>query len=735
MSQNEPPRYLEAVSLRRDGRLREAVALYREILAQYPGDANVLEELGAIEIQRKNPQTALTFLDQALALKPKNTLSLINRGIALRQLGRCDDALASYNLALSITANDVSALNCRGNVLSDLKQFNEAVGSYDCALAIEPNNAEVLKNRGIALRHADRQEEALASFDRALSIKPDHAEVLNLRGETLKHLGRFDDALASFDRALAVRPRDSRTLVKRGDLMRGAKRHYDALASYDHALELDPDNLRALQHRASTLRELFRFEEALTSCDRALLIKPGDASLLATRGIILECLGRISDAIASFRQALLIKPDDAAIHTALIFALNFDAAVTAREQQSERSRWNSQHARRLRNEIRSHENTCDPQRQLRIGYVSGHFKGQSATYGFGGVLLHHDPERFEIICYSDTVREDEVTDRLRCRADKWHRTAALSDPQLAELIRRDRIDILVDLVGHMGGNRLLAFARKPAPIQVTAWGEPTGTGLEVMDYLLADPVLVPEVERGLLAETVVDLPNFLGYWTPEPIPEPGSLPALRNGYVTFGSFNRLEKITDATLRAWAAILLRLPQARLIIKTPLLSDASQRRRIEDALKSADVVATERLILLGASNRASHFAAYQNVDVALDTFPHSGGMTTLDALWMGIPVVTWAGQTISSRLAAASLAALGLRKFTASGPEEFVDLAVAATANIEELSVLRGSLRKRIAASDFGDPVRYARAVESAYRDMWQRWCSNRAGCPANYQPTI
>ena len=314
------------------------------------------------------------------------------------------------------------------------------------------------------------------------------------------------------------------------------------------------------------------------------------------------------------------------------FALNFDPAATLTEHQAERSRWDERHARKFAR-WEPHVNDRSPDRRLRIGYVSPYFYGHSATYAFGGVILYHDPHRFEVVCYSDTAQEDNISRRLRGRADKWHNTGGLGDDGLAALIRADRIDILVDLVGHMRGHRLLAFARKPAPIQITAWGEPTGTGLAAMDYLFPDPVLVAPHERGLLAEKVVDLPDFLGYWVPDPIPEPRALPALARGYVTFGSFNRFDKIQDPVLHTWARIMNELPASRLFLKGGDTSgDSSQQERIKRVLAAAGV-AGQRVHFLDWLDRNGHFAAYQDIDIAIDPFPHGGGMTTLDALWIG------------------------------------------------------------------------------------------------------
>jgi len=423
------------------------------------------------------------------------------------------------------------------------------------------------------------------------------------------------------------------------------------------------------------------------------------------------------------------SPDDAAFHSNLVFALNFVPTATAADHQAERAAWAERHANGFSKAVRPHTNDPDPQRRLRIGYVSSHFCHQAATFAFAGVLLNHDRAQFEIICYSDTAQEDQITGRLRMRADRWHHTRKLSDDELADLIRSDRIDILVDLVGHMGGHRLLVFARKPAPIQVTAWGEPTGTGLKTMDYLFADPALIPSEERPLFAETIIDLPGALGYWTPEKLPAPGPLPARANGFVTFGSFNRRAKITPEVLREWSAILRTLPDARLVLKAKQFGDPAEQDSLRDEFARAGMP-VERVTFLGQTGRAEHFAAYRTLDLALDPFPHGGGMTTLDALAMGVPVITRTGRTIPSRLAASCLTALDLKQFIAADAAGYVATAVTAARDLAALERLHAELPARLAHSSIGDARRYAAAVEDAYRAAWRRYCAADAGRQAD-----
>jgi protein O-GlcNAc transferase len=556
---------------------------------------------------------------------------------------------------------------------------------------------------------------------RSARVTADRIGALLIQGNALASQGQYRDAIRCYEKILELAPRNLDAINNRGNCLSLVGEFAEAIKAYDAIIAARPNDLRAHCNRANALKQLGRCHEALAAYERILKADPGNADALYNRGNMFTDLGLPKEAIRDLRRALALNPNDPDTNTSLIFALNFEPDATAEELQTERMAWGSRYDDLL-NGV-AHANKAEPERRLRIGYVSAHFRHQAATYAFGGVIAHHDPQQFDVVGYSDTRDEDDVTDRLRNRVHSWRRTAHLSDDQLSSLIRADRIDILVDLVGHMKGNRLLVFAQKPAPIQVTAWGEPTGTGLKAIDYIFADPILIPAAERSLLREQVADLPNFLGYWSPEPLPEIQPLPALQRGHVTFGSFNRLAKVQPPVLRSWAAIMRAVPNSRLVLKGRLIDLASERAPIMAALAS-EGIAAERVTIVDQGGREAHFAAYRDLDIALDPSPHGGGMTTLDALWMGVPVVTCPGRTISSRLAAASLHAAGLHDYIASDPGHYIELAVAKAGDLAALAELRRTLRERIAGTDFGDPIRYARAVEGQYRSMWQRWCAQQ-----------
>jgi predicted O-linked N-acetylglucosamine transferase (SPINDLY family) len=681
----------KARALHQAGSLTEAEALYREILAVDPKHTDSLHLIGVIAYQRGRNELAVELIGKAIACNDRVAEFHCNIGSALASLGRVCEAEAHWRRAIQLNPDLPEAYNNLGNALKDQAKLDEAEAALRDALALRPGYAEAQYNLGNVLLGQRRTDEAIRHYRQATDLNPAMAIAHYNLAHALKEQGRLSEAVEAYRRAIALAPNWADAHNNLGSVLHDLDQLAEAEACFRRALELRSDSAMTLANLAGTLRAIGRVEEAVTCLKRALVLDPDGYGPVA--------------------------------HTNLIFTLNFDPSAGTAEHQAERARYNDQHAGRFAAFIRPHDNDPDPGRRLRIGYVSSHFCHQAATFAFASVILHHNRGQFEAICYSDTPKEDHISELLRGSAEQWRRTAPLSDEQLAELIRADAIDILVDLVGHMSGHRLLMFARKPAPIEVTGWGEPTGTGLKTMDYLLADPVLVPACERGFFPETVVDLPNFLGYWAPEPLPAPGPLPALARGYVTFGSFNRLDKIQDPVVRTWTAILRALPTARIVVKNRWLKDPAQRDRIL-ALFVNNGVAPERVELLSSTARAEHFSAYCGIDLALDPFPHGGGMTTLDALWMGVPVVTFPGHAVSSRLAAASLTAASLTDFIAADLESYVALALAKAKDLPALAALRESLPARMAGTSFGDPARYAGAVEAAYRSMWQRWCAER-----------
>jgi predicted O-linked N-acetylglucosamine transferase (SPINDLY family) len=680
-----------AAALHRAGQLAQAEQAYRQILTVDPDHAESLHLLGVIAHQAGRSDRAAELIHKAIKLNSQSADFHSNVGTALHALGRLDEAELHYTRALDLDPDHIDARNNLGNALFKRGRFAEAAAQFGRAVTTMPHDAAAHFNLGNALLLQGQIQGAIARYEQALFLKPRWAEAHYNLGRALSLLGRVDEAAAQFRQALDVKP----------------------------------DYVDAWSNLAAALHQIGDLGEADACCRSALAIRPDDADALNVLASTMLSLGRIDEAIATFRGAVALKPNDPAVHSNLIFALNFAPAATAADQHAERAAWAERHASRLAAAVQPHDNDPDPHRPLRIGYVSSHFRRQAATYAFGGVIVNHHASEFEVICYSDTEHEDEVTQCLAARADRWHRTARLDDAALADLIRADRVDILIDLVGHMRGHRLLVFARKPAPIAVTAWGEPNGTGLDAMDYLLADPVLVPPEERARLAEEVIDLPNFLGLWLPPSFlpPEHRALPARSRGHITFGSFNRLEKVQEPVLTRWAAILRRVVGSRLVLKERTLRDAAQRSRIL-AVLCTNGVSADRVTLLPWRDPTEQFDIYQNIDLALDPFPHTGAMTTLEALWMSVPVVTCAGHTIPSRLSAASLSALGLSDFIAPDLENYIEVAVAKARDLDALAGLRAGLRERVANSEFGNPVRYARAVETAYRRIWQRWCAER-----------
>jgi predicted O-linked N-acetylglucosamine transferase (SPINDLY family) len=415
---------------------------------------------------------------------------------------------------------------------------------------------------------------------------------------------------------------------------------------------------------------------------------------------------------------LALSPDSSVAHSGLIFALDL-LPGHAEEARAERQRWDARFGQAWRDRPAGHPNDPDPDRPLRVGYVSADFYHHSASSAFMPILRSHDKTQVRVYCYSGATARDAVNEEARALADVWHDVALLSDDGLEALIRADEIDMLIDLSGHSAGNRLPVFARKPAPVQVTAWGYATSTGIEAMGYFLADPVVVPPEARAQYVEEVANLPGVLCYAPPANPPAVTEPPATERGYVTFGTFNRLPKVSSETLAAWGRVLAAVPSARLTIKCSGANVSPGRDRLTAELLEHGVH-PDRVTLLGGTPQLEHLAAHGEIDVMLDTFPQNGGITTLDALLMGVPVVTLLGERVSGRASASMLTSLGLDDLVAHTTEEYVEIAARLAGDLGRLARERATLRQRLLASPIGDTRAYTRAVEATYRALWQRW---------------
>jgi predicted O-linked N-acetylglucosamine transferase (SPINDLY family) len=438
------------------------------------------------------------------------------------------------------------------------------------------------------------------------------------------------------------------------------------------------------------------------------------------------CLGRLGDtanAIAHFDRALEINPDYDEAISKKIFYQDFLSEADFAVQQATRRQWWDAIGRKLPRRQLS-PRSLDPDRRIIVGYVSSDFRMHSAAFAFLPVLRGHDKAQFQINCYSSSTSRDSFTATFQSIADVWVDAVHLSDDELADRIQADGVDILVDLSGYTTGNRIPVFARKPAPVQVTAWGSGTGTGLATMDYFFADPVTIPEGVRHLFAEVVYDLPSVI---TIDPITDvaPSTLPMLRNGHVTFGVFNRIDKISDEALAVWAKLLAEIKGSRLVVKHLALDDALVRDGLLGRF-AAHGVPEDRIACIGTTERHDHLRAFEQIDISLDPFPQNGGISTWESLYMGVPVIAKLGRGASSRAAGAILKAIGLDDWVAEDDAGYVEIAKAFATNPAYLGTLRAELPDLIAHSAAGNVAAYTRRVEAGYRQFWRDYCARHTG---------
>ena len=571
-------------------------------------------------------------------------------------------------------------------------------------------------------RQAGRVAEAEAACRRVLAKSPDHPDALHLLGVLALQAGRLDDAVDLLRRAIRARPTFAEAYNNLGVALDGRDQHLKAEWAFRFAARIDPSSVSAYCNLGGVLRKQQQPWEADDAFRAALALRPDDPRPHGGLGATSLELGRQAEAIRHYRKWSELQLNSAVAHSDLLFWLLHDPNQTPDSLFAEHRRWSERHEKPLANAIRPHANDRTPNRRLRLGYVSSDFREHPTIRFLEPLLEHHDREQFAVFCYSDVKRPDHVTARVRAYSVEWRDTARMSDDHLADLIRADRIDILIDPQGHMGGNRLATFARRPAPVQIS-YLYPHSTGLDAMDWRLTDehhdpPGLTEQIHTEKLLR--VEGGCAFCYRPTEYDPPVGGSPALRNGHVTFGSLNRTAKLHPQLCATWAEVLRAVPGSRLLV---LATGGESNRPVRDLLEQ-NGVEPARLTLAPTGPRPDYLALADRVDLLLDPFPYAGMTTTCDFLWMGVPTVTLAADRPQSRAGASLLGAVGLSKFVTPARDDYVRTAAGAARDPRRLADLRETLRERVQDSPLRDERGQTARIEAAYRRAWHGWCSSR-----------
>jgi len=609
----------------------------------------------------------------------------LQTAIQHHQNGRLPQAQALYQQILQADPNHPDALHLLGLIEHQQGNSATAIALIKQAITTRPADPAFHFNLGVLYLDLVQPNEAIACFRQTLLRQPESVDALFALGNALKDQGRFGEAVEIYRRGLVHKPNDA---MAHGNL-------------------------------GFVLHSLNKPDEAIASYRQALLIDPAMAGINTFLGDLLLGQGHLDEAVASYRQALELEPGSAVAYSDLLFAMQSLSTCLPAELFGEHQRYAARFEAPLKPFWQPQANNRDPERRLKVAYVSGDFCNSSVAYFLEPILTCHDKARFEIYGYHNFTARDRGTDRIAAKMDHFVGCTDLSDEQLAQRIRADGIDILVDLSGHTARNRLPVFARKPAPVQATYIGYPGSTGLTSIDYRISDPWQDPVgLTERYHSETLVRIAGGMAF-APEPnAPEVNALPALSSGELVFACLNNLSKVNPAVINLWARILQALPQARLMVGNVMNSGI--RQRLVELFSQAGI-APERLILQPRVGMDEYLALHHQIDIALDPFPYNGGTTTMHSLWMGVPVITLAGEQPVARLCAAHLSRVSLEEFVAHSEDAYLQCAIRFANDLPALNAVRHSLRARMTAPQC-QPATITRQLEAAYREMWQSWCT-------------
>lgn len=652
---------------------------------------------------------------------PDSVEAWLNLGLTHYQKGEAIAAAALFRRAVICRPDVVQGWNNLGAALNAARRGAAALACYRILATLDPGGGDSNANLAAAFQAVNRNEDALRWARRGRAVNPLLATPHVNLGSALTALGRFEAAISAYRGGLMLDPADAEAWVNVGSGWHSRGDAGQARRAFNRATRIDPLNVRMRNAYGNLCLALNRMGEAEAHFHQALIVRPDYEEALNNLGAVHRNRGRQAAATVCFRRAVQVNPTDSRIHSNMLLTLCYQEGVDETTLRQEHEAWARRHAdphmaawRPFANPRTA--NLQDAGRRLRVGYVSPDLRVHAAAYFLEPMFERHDHQAFEIFCYAEVARPDAMTERLRRCADHWRSTVGMPDDEVAATIRADGIDVLIDLAGHTGNNRLGVFARKPAPVQATWLGYATTTGMRAMDYIILDPWHAPPGgDETVYTERVWRLPEvYRCYRPPEESPPVGPLPMDANGYVTFGSLNAYVKVTEAVIAVWAATLRATPNARLMIIASAPPDEVAARFAQYGVES------QRIRVEGKRDLAGFLDLVNTVDIALDPFPHTGGTTTLHSLWMGVPVVTLAGRRFSERGGIGILGPLGMADLVAEDFAGYVDAARRLAGDPARLRLLRAEARERLRASAFVDAARFTRQMEDAYRGMRLDW---------------
>jgi predicted O-linked N-acetylglucosamine transferase (SPINDLY family) len=697
----------------------EAEDCYRSAIRCEPKFAEALSNLGALLIERDRLDEAESVCRQAVRIKPSLSEAHSNLGNVLNALRQYDEAKLSCQMAIKLNRHSVEAHNNLGVALGGAGDQAGSEASFREAIQLRPAFSAAHNNLRALLYDLKRYEEALASALMVCDLEPSDAESHDNVGVALRSLGRLDEAEERHRQAIAMRPEYATAYNHLGVVLSELGKLEDAEASCKKAIALKPDFPEAHYNLANTLGALGRLNEAKAHLNCAIEFKPDFLQAHTNLSNTLQNLGKLDEAAASAREAIRLDPRHHKAYNNLLFCLNYDPRQSAAELFGEYEAYGETVAGLTKHRFAHDDRPPVEGRRIRVGYSSPDFRGHVCRFFMEPIFRNHNRGQFELFAYSNTSNPDQHTERMKSYFDHWVDVVRMSDEEMAQRVYDDQIDILVDMAGHTAGNRLPVFAMRPAPIQASSSiGFGYTTGLKEVDYFICDENLVPAGSEAYFSEEPLRLPApCLAYAPPrDVIPDISELPALSKGYVTFGSLTRLTRLNDPQLRIWGEILERVPGSRLRLDQKPFAHEGTREMFWERLEGLGI-ARDRVDLTCSS---PHWDAYREIDITLDCWPHNAGTTTIESLWMGVPVLSKLDRVSVGRVGAMILEPLGLGDWLVESEEDYVARAVAAASDLDSLTSLRSALRQRIEKSRLVDEVAFALKLDAAYRGMLQNY---------------